>query len=149
VCRRKQLTAVAALAVAGGVLAFLAFGGIEKNLVYFWDVDQLLAQGEKAYGSTVRLGGVVQEGTYKWDGEALDLSFNIGMKSAGGNTVPVHARGAPPQMFREGIGVLVEGQFDGKAFTATRVIVKHSNEYQPPAEGERPQDIYRSLIDES
>ena len=148
---KKRLTAVTALLVAAGALTYISFGGIEDNLVYFWDVEQLLDHGEKAHGSVIRLGGVVQEGTFDWDEDSLDLNFKMAMDPApGGVAVPVHTKGAPPQMFREGIGVVVEGTYDGKRFAATRVIVKHSNEYQPPEEGERPQDLYKTLqVDES
>jgi len=148
---KKRLFLLGAILVAGGVLTYISFGGIEQNLVYFWDAQELLQKGEKAHGATVRLGGVVETGSYKWDAETLDLSFNIGMEPEKGGeaAVAVLAKGAPPQMFREGIGVVVEGTYDGKYFNADRVIVKHSNEYKPPKAGERPQELYKTLLDES
>ena len=73
---KNQLAALAALTVAGGFVAYMAFGDIGENLVYFWDVDQLLEKGDKALGATIRLGGVVQPGTMNWDAEAIDLKFN-------------------------------------------------------------------------
>jgi cytochrome c-type biogenesis protein CcmE len=145
---KKRLVMVAALVLVGGALTYVAFGGIEKNLVYFWDVQELLGRGDSAVGATVRLGGVVEPGSFVWKQETLDLHFNVAMKpEKGGPVVAVEARGAPPQMFREGIGVVVEGAYDGKLFHADRVIVKHSNEYKPPANGERPQDIYKTLVE--
>jgi cytochrome c-type biogenesis protein CcmE len=33
-------------------------------------------------------------------------------------------------------------------FVINNVMVKHSNEYRPPEEGEHPREVYRSLIDE-
>ncbi|MEZ4271990.1 MAG: cytochrome c maturation protein CcmE [Myxococcota bacterium] len=147
---KKRLAAVSALTLAASVLGYLAYGGIEENLVYFWDPAQLLARGDKAYGATVRLGGVVREGTYHWDPETLDLRFDVAMdKSDSQTAVSVVAGGAPPQMFRENIGVVVEGVYDGKYFHADRVIVKHSNEYRPPEAGEKPQELYKTLLDES
>jgi cytochrome c-type biogenesis protein CcmE len=52
-------------------------------------------------------------------------------------------------MFSEGMGVVVEGSYreDG-VFRSHNVMVKHSNEYRPPKEGEHPRELYRSLIDE-
>lgn len=138
-----------AIAVALAVLGAIAMGGIEENLVYFWDVDEMLAKGEQAHGATVRLGGVVKNGTSNFDNQTLDLNFTIAMSPHGEEGVRVEARGQPPQMFREGIGVVVEGKYDGKVFHADRVIVKHSNEYQPPKEGEKPQELYKTLVDES
>ena len=107
-----------------------------------------IRKGDDALGATVRLGGVVQPETLKWDAETVDLKFNISMLPSKDDPihVTVHAIGAPPQMFREGIGVVAEGKYDGKTFHADRVIVKHSNEYRPPAEGEKPEQLYETLM---
>ena len=148
----KRLMAVAAIAIAAGVLGYVSYGGIGENLVYFWDVKELLDKGDSAFGATVRLGGVVKSDSLNWDPKSIDLRFKVAMEANAteDRSVVVRATGAPPQMFREGIGVVVEGTYDGKVFHADRVIVKHSNEYQPPKEGERPQDIYKTLLpDES
>ena len=144
--RKKQALAVLAIAVALSALAYVAFGGIEKNLVYYWNPTELLEKGTAARGATVRLGGLVQKGSVVWNSHTLDLHFNVGVQAEGGPTVRVHATSAPPQMFQEGIGAVVEGSYDGQIFQADRVMVKHSNEYRPPAAGERPQELYRTLV---
>jgi cytochrome c-type biogenesis protein CcmE len=61
--------------------------------------------------------------------------------------VAVRSRGTPPQMFRDGIGVVVEGRYlsDG-VFNCTNLMIKHSNEYRPPKPGESPNAMYRTLI---
>ena len=146
---KKRVSAIAALMVAGGLLTYISYGGIEENLVYFWDVKQLLEQGDKAHGATVRLGGVVKNDSYTWDEQTLDLTFSVAMAADSKDDVRVHSKGAPPQMFREGTGVVVEGTYDGKVFDAHRVIVKHSNEYKAPVEGERPQDLYKTLLEQN
>ena len=145
---RNQLAALLALSIAGGVVGYVAYGDIGENLVYFWSVEELLNKGQDGIGATVRLGGVVQPGTLDWDAETVDLNFKISMQPSEDDpiNVAVHATGAPPQMFREGIGVVVEGEYDGKLFRADRVIVKHSNEYRPPAEGEKPEQLYKTLM---
>jgi cytochrome c-type biogenesis protein CcmE len=68
------------------------------------------------------------------------------MDSGVGQTVAVHSKGAPPQMFRDGMGVVVEGRYhrDG-VFQSTNLMVKHSNEYRAPEHGARPQEMYKSL----
>jgi cytochrome c-type biogenesis protein CcmE len=50
-------------------------------------------------------------------------------------------------MVAGGIGVVLEGRYgrDG-VFESTTVMVKHSNEYKPPHEGEKPEQIYKTLI---
>lgn len=145
---KKRLVALFAVLVAGGALSFIALGGLEQNLVYYWNAQELLDRGEKAHGATVRLGGVVKNGSVKWDASTLKLDFAVGIApEAGGPTVAIHATGAPPQMFREGMGVVVEGRYDGQVFTADRVLVKHSNEYRPPAPGEKASEIYSTLVE--
>ena len=61
--------------------------------------------------------------------------------------IDVHSKGAPPQMFRDGMGVVVSGRLRHPGvFESTELMVKHSNEYHPPKDGQKPQDMYRSLI---
>lgn len=145
---KKRLIALAAVLIASGALAFIAMGGIEENLVYYWDARELIDHGSKAHGTTVRLGGVVKNDSVKWDAQSLNLDFDVGIApEQGGPTVHVHSSGSPPQMFREGMGVVVEGRYDGQKFSAERLLVKHSNEYRPPAAGEKPAEIYSTLLD--
>ena len=52
-------------------------------------------------------------------------------------TIHVKSTGVPPQMFREGIGVVVEGTMSrGGYFQSDRLMVSHSNEYRAPKAGE-------------
>jgi cytochrome c-type biogenesis protein CcmE len=47
--------------------------------------------------------------------------------------VHVKSNGIPPQMFREGIGVVVEGtMLRGGYFESDRLMVSHNNEYRSP-----------------
>ena len=147
---KKRLTAVAALLVAGAALAYLALGNMETSLVYYWTPSDLLAKADTAKDKTIRLGGMVQVGTKEWSPETLSLKFVMGEKPEGpGPSVTVVATGSPPQMFREGIGCIVEGKYDGEIFHAERLIVKHSNEYRPPAAGQDPRGLYKTLAPET
>jgi cytochrome c-type biogenesis protein CcmE len=136
--KRNTWLAFAALLVAGGTLAVLALGGMGQNLVYYWTPTEMLAQGNKAYGATIRLGGLVQPGSIHWDAHHTELTFRVASDmSPNSPSVLVKAQETPPQMFREGIGVVVEGTFDrSQVFTSNRLMVKHSNEYRPPKPGE-------------
>jgi cytochrome c-type biogenesis protein CcmE len=131
---RTRLIALAALAVAGAALAFIAFGGLGENLIYYWGPSELHAAGPKAVGATVRLGGQVAAGTLRFDAGASTLDFAV---TDGKATVPVHSSGVPPQMFREGIGVIVEGTLrDDGTFQSQRLMVSHGNEYRAPKPGD-------------
>ena len=124
---------IVALVVAAGALTWLAVGGLGDNLVYYWTPTELKAAPRSA--AMVRLGGQVKAGTLVPSG-ASDLDFVV---TDGVNDVKVHSSAVPPQMFREGIGVIVEGALDaGGVFQSERIMVKHGNEYQAPAPGEKP-----------
>jgi cytochrome c-type biogenesis protein CcmE len=131
---RNRLIAVVALLVAGAGLALVAFGNIGENLVYYWRPSEMLSQGEKAYGPTIRLGGQVQPGSIQWNEQHTTLEFRV-MDSEEPNAAHVRVRTTevPPQMFRERIGVVVEGTFDkSQVFQGSRLMVNHSNEYRAP-----------------
>ena len=145
---KTRLLLLAVLVIAGSALTYLLAGGIEKNLVYYWDAKQLVDNKDKTKNAVIRLGGVVQKGSLVWDQNKNDLMFQVGLNpEAKGPAIRVHATGIPPQMFREGIGVVVEGRYDGETFHSDRLMVKHSNEYRAPKTGETPQDYYKTLLD--
>ena len=39
-------------------------------------------------------------------------------------------KGAPQQLFQEGIGVVVEGRWDGKTFYSDTMLVRHNEQYR-------------------
>ena len=140
----KRTIIIGGAVVFVAAFAYLLSGRIGGNLVYFYTPSELLAQGTKAYDAPLRLGGMVVPGSVKWDAASVDLQF---VMQDGKAQVPVHSRGAPPQMFRDGIGVVVEGKYTpAGTFEATNLLVKHSNEYRPPKAGQMPQEMYKSLI---
>ena len=136
---RNRLIAIGALLVAGGGLAFIAFGNLGQNLVFYWSPGEMLSKGSSAYGPTIRLGGIVKSGSLQWEAAHTRLQFRVAdNKDPNAPSVLVSSTEVPPQMFREGIGVVVEGTFDqSQVFTSNRLMVNHSNEYRPPKEGEK------------
>jgi cytochrome c-type biogenesis protein CcmE len=141
----RRRGAIAGLAVIAIAFAWLVFGGIDRNVVYFLTPAELLAKGSAAVDIPVRLGGQVKPGSVDWNEQSLDLRFTVMEEGA---EVKVASVGAPPQMFRDGMGVVVEGRYgaDG-VFKSTNLMIKHSNEYRAPAEGEKPQEMYKTLFE--
>ena len=140
--RRKLAVGVAVVLVA--VFGWLLFGNLDKNVVFFLTPKELLAKGASGVEVPVRVGGQVKPGSVQWDAKALDLRFTI---TDGSGEIAARSSGAPPQMFRDGMGVVVEGRLgrDG-LFQATNLLVKHSNEYRPPKPGQEPQQMYKTLM---
>ena len=140
--RRRWLLLGAGVLVAA--FAWLLYGGLDSNVIYFLTPAELLAKGTGGVDRPVRLGGQVKPGSVKWDDKTLVLRFSV---TDGTGDVAVQSTGQPPQMFRDGMGVVVEGRLgrDG-VFQCSSLMVKHSNEYRPPKAGERPQEMYKTLI---
>ena len=141
---RKRLFGAGAAVAILGTFGYLLFGGLGENIVFFFTPQELLAREEKGYDVPVRLGGQVLPGSVNWNADSLTLRFRL---TDGGRDVLVHSKGAPPQMFRDGMGVVVEGRYhrDG-VFKATNLMVKHSNEYRAPPPGHKPAEMYKTLM---
>ncbi|MCB9777052.1 MAG: cytochrome c maturation protein CcmE [Alphaproteobacteria bacterium] len=144
---QRRVFLVAALLVAAVALGVISMGGIGENLVYFWTPAQVHENASKAVGATIRMGGVVQADSVDWQPDTQALTFTVGESAVDTATpITVHAQSAPPQMFREGIGVVVEGTMtDAGTFRADKVMVKHSNEYRAPTDGMAPADLYATV----
>jgi cytochrome c-type biogenesis protein CcmE len=135
---------IVTLLVLLGGFGYLVYGGIDENLVYFLTPSELMAKGDSAHGKPVRLGGMVLPGTVKWDADAIELKFRM---TDGKTQLDVHSEKAPPQMFREGQGVVVEGKLTrAGVFESSSLMVKHSNEYKAPDHAEKPEEAYKTLI---
>jgi len=148
----KKLTLAIGIAVVLVVFGYFAFGGLGRSLVYFWTPTELLAEGSAAYGTSVRLGGMVVPGSVSWDAEARELKFQLADDSG---VIQVESAGVPPQMFLEAaertepIGAVVEGTLGRNGvFQATNLMVRHSEEYRAPQHVEDRQQYYRELFKE-
>ena len=130
---RSRWFLVSALVVAAVAFAVIAASGISRNLVYYWSPTDITHAGDKAYGATIRLGGLVAPGSIRMRNGSM-LNFDVTDHQT---TIRVKSQGVPPQMFREGIGVVVEGTMvRGGYFQSDRLMVSHNNEYRAPKPGE-------------
>jgi cytochrome c-type biogenesis protein CcmE len=129
---RTKWFALAALLVAAGAFLAITVSGIGDNLVYYWGPKELRAAGNKAVGATVRLGGQVAPGSVKPFDGVSNLEFDV---TDGTALVHVVSKGVPPQLFRDRIGVVVEGTMTtGGVFESRRLMVSHDNKYRAPAD---------------
>ena len=131
------------LAAIAGAIIWLAAGGLSENMVFFLTPAELEARGANIEGQPVRLGGQVKPGSVEWNADASELRFTI---VEGASEIAVESSGAPPAMFQPGTGVVVEGSYGpDRIFRATRLMVKHSNEYAPPEHAGDAAEAYQSL----
>ena len=125
--RHKKLAAIGGGLAALGIIAALLLTAFQKNLVFFFTPTQVAAN-EAPLGRTFRIGGMVEKGSVKRDG--VEVRFVV---TDTAKTIPVVYRGALPDLFREGKGVVAQGQLgaDG-VFLAREVLAKHDENYMPP-----------------
>ena len=132
---KTKYFAIGALLVAGAAFVAITAGGIGQNLVYYWGPSELRQAGNKAIGATIRLGGQVAEGSVVQKPGVSTLEFDVVDDHA---SVRVRTTSIPPQMFREEIGVVVEGTMTKAGyFESKRLMVSHGNEYRAPEDGEK------------
>ena len=128
--QRLILIVIAVAAVLAAVL--LAMWGLRSRAAYFYTPPEIAA-GKAADGQPVRLGGMVEKGSIQRLPDGVTIRFIVGDSSA---RVPVVFRGIVPDLFREGSGVVAEGQLakDG-TFVADNILAKHDERYMPPEIG--------------
>lgn len=120
-----------------GLAGFFMYRALGSSLVYFVTPSEYAADVAEFSGRRLRLGGIVEPGTVRFDDQDLQLTFMI---TDTVRSYPVSHKGAPPELFKEGMGVVVEGKFDGDEFYGDNVLVKHSEQYEQPQAGE-PVDV--------
>ena len=113
--------------------AALTLSAMRDNLVFFYSPSDL-AQKPAAPGRPFRLGGLVENGSVERrtsaDGRTAELHFRVTDLA---HAVPVIYMGIPPDLFREGQGVVANGKLDADGvFTASEVLAKHDEKYMPP-----------------
>ena len=127
--QRLVLVALALAAVFGAVL--LAMWGLKDRAAYFYTPADIAA-GQAPPGKAMRLGGMVERGSIRKKPDGLTISFTV---VDGGARTPVTYRGIVPDLFREGSGVVAEGQLQGGTFVADTILAKHDERYMPPQLG--------------
>jgi cytochrome c-type biogenesis protein CcmE len=123
---KRVIAIVGGLAVLGAATA-LVLTAFQQNLVFFFTPSQVAAN-EAPQGRTFRIGGMVEKGSVQRSG--IEVRFVV---TDTARTIPVVYRGALPDLFREGKGVVAQGQLgaDG-VFRAREVLAKHDENYMPP-----------------
>lgn len=130
--KRYRLLAVSVLGVAVVLLGVLFVGNINGNLVYFLTPEEALAQqADFADGRRFQIGGLVEDGSVEPGPDGLRFVVVSGTEP-GAAAIPIVYGGSPAQLFRPGIGVVLEGSWSGGTFTADTMIVKHDENYRPP-----------------
>ena len=128
-----RLRVVVIVVLIAGSLAWVGTNALSGNLVYYVTPTELLGQHPDA-GERLRLGGQVVPGSVHDVDDGVDFVVTDGT-----TRMTVAHTGGTPALFRNGIGVVLEGTYgtDG-AFHSDTMLIKHSEQYEPPAQGQTP-----------
>ena len=128
--RHKRIAIVVGGVAVVAVAATLVLQAFQSNLVFFYSPSQI-ATKEAPVGRTFRLGGLVEAGSVKREGVRVNFSVTDTAQ-----TVPVRFEGILPDLFKEGKGVVAQGQLVNGVFEAKEVLAKHDENYMPPEAAE-------------
>jgi cytochrome c-type biogenesis protein CcmE len=128
--KRARLYGLLLFLTSIGTATGLTLYAMQDNLSYFRTPTEIASGSypEHASGRAFRLGGLVEKGSLVRTGDTVTFSVTD-LKTS----IEVRYTGIPPDLFREGQGVVAEGKVgDGGVFLATRLLAKHDEKYMPP-----------------
>jgi len=110
-----------------GAAAYFVLNAFQSNLVFFFTPSQIQS-GQAPHGQVFRVGGMVKEGSLQRQG--MQVSFVV--TDTRHDAVVVYD-GLLPDLFKEGRGVVAQGQLNAQGqFVASEVLAKHDENYMPP-----------------
>ena len=128
--KQKQRLVLVSLLVAGlSVTIGLALTALQDNINLFFSPSQVIA-AQAPMAQRFRIGGLVVPGSVEKIVDTLTVAFRL---TDTVQEIPVKYDGILPDLFREGQGIVAEGQLNKQGvFIADRVLAKHDENYMPP-----------------
>lgn len=100
-----------------------------EQLIFYYSPAQLHA-GHVKEGKVIRIGGLVKEQSVIHHEMSNTVEFVI---TDGEQDVLIKYKGLLPNLFREGQGMVAQGQMDSTGvFLASSLLAKHDENYMPP-----------------
>ncbi|MDA9164849.1 cytochrome c maturation protein CcmE [Alphaproteobacteria bacterium] len=102
---------------------------LRDNIIYFFTPNELKIK----YGDNenikrkIRVGGLVLENSLVKNNDIVNFTITDNK-----NEILVVFNGQLPDLFREGQGIVAEGNFKDNKLIATQVLAKHDENYMPP-----------------
>jgi cytochrome c-type biogenesis protein CcmE len=138
-----------AVALIVGAIVWLAWSGYSANnganKSYYVHIPELIAMGDKAYHSQLRVEGFVVPGSIKQNGTHVNFVLNEfeshSPKAAAGRRLTVNYKGSepPPDTFKDDSQALAIGTLGGDGlFQATALQAKCASKYAPAQPGVQP-----------
>ena len=127
--RHKRLILIFVGLTALALGAWLVLSAFQKNLVFFFTPTQIFAN-EAPHNRSFRVGGMVEKGSLKRQADDVTVNFSV---TDTAKSILVQYKGSLPDLFKEGKGVVAEGNLGpDNVFIADQVLAKHDENYMPP-----------------
>ena len=127
--RKKRLALIMLMVTGIAIGVGFALKSLDENIMFFFTPSEV-AQGKAPQGKLFRVGGMVVNGSVSRPGDGLTVEFDL---TDNNNNLRVRYTGILPDLFREGQGIIANGELveDG-GFVAQQVLAKHDENYMPP-----------------
>ncbi len=127
--RKQRLYLVLFVALFSSAAIGLITYALRGNINLFYPPTEVVS-GEAPIGQSIRVGGMVEEGSLLRADDSLAISFTLTDYQA---SVPVVYSGILPDLFGEGQGAVASGVLsDEGVLQATEILAKHDENYMPP-----------------
>jgi cytochrome c-type biogenesis protein CcmE len=127
--RKQRLYLVLFVALFSSAAIGLVTYALRGNINLFYPPTEVVS-GEAPIGQSIRVGGMVEEGSLLRADDSLAISFTLTDYQA---SVPVVYSGILPDLFGEGQGAVASGVLsDEGVLQATEILAKHDENYMPP-----------------
>jgi cytochrome c-type biogenesis protein CcmE len=124
----KRRFVVGAALIAAAV-SYLVYAGIKSTSMYYFEMDEFLAQRTAHAGEDLRVKGWVRSGSVQWDAATNNLAFQLARQD-GSEPVSVAYKGILPDMFAEGREVVVEGRYEAPGLRAKQIMTSCPSKYE-------------------
>lgn len=126
----KRRFIIGATIIAAAV-SYLVYAGIQSSSMYYFELEEFLAQRDAHAGESMRVKGWVRDGSVRWDPKSSDLAFELARQD-GTAPVPVTYKGILPDMFAPGREVVVEGRYTDGGLAARQILTSCPSKYEAP-----------------
>lgn len=117
--------------IIAGLLIVVAAGGfalkaVEGSFQYYLTTDEYVKKRESYEDRYVKIAGIVSADSLRTENQSYEFEIEFG-----GESLPVIYRGLPPDTFKEGVEVVVEGRGSlNEAFEAQKLMAKCASKYE-------------------
>lgn len=147
--RKSRLKVVLSIFAGVAVAIGLTLYALSQNIDLFYTPSEIIygknndPATKPEVGQRIRVGGMVVEGTVKRDAQSLKVNFGL---NDIGPAIEVEYEGILPDLFREGQGIVAQGELIAPTkLRATEVLAKHDENYMPPELGDQMKKVHQPM----